>query len=84
MPHYEFFCLDGKKLFSQILSLVDYEEGEVVCRIAAARTSSSACLPLPSSRRKRARERAGSWASVSARETRLPSRVQRSSRKRRT
>jgi putative FmdB family regulatory protein len=31
MPHYEFFCLDCKKLFSKILSLVDYEEGEVVC-----------------------------------------------------
>jgi putative FmdB family regulatory protein len=31
MPHYEFFCHNCKKLFSKILSLVDYEEGEVVC-----------------------------------------------------
>jgi putative FmdB family regulatory protein len=31
MPHYEFFCLDCKELFSKSLSLVDYEEGEVVC-----------------------------------------------------
>src|ERR1017187_6340468 len=31
MPHYEFFCLDCKKLFSKILSLIDYEEGGVVC-----------------------------------------------------
>ena len=31
MPHYEFFCHDCKKLFSKILSLVDYEKGEVVC-----------------------------------------------------
>lgn len=31
MPHYEFFCHNCKKLFSQILSLVDYEEGEVLC-----------------------------------------------------
>jgi putative FmdB family regulatory protein len=31
MPHYEFFRRDCKRLFSTILSLVDYEEGEVVC-----------------------------------------------------
>jgi putative FmdB family regulatory protein len=31
MPHYEFFCHDCKKPFSKILSLIDYEEGEVVC-----------------------------------------------------
>lgn len=31
MPHYEYFCLDCKKRFSKILSLVDYEEGDVVC-----------------------------------------------------
>jgi putative FmdB family regulatory protein len=31
MPHYEFFCHNCKKLFSKILSLVDYEEGEVLC-----------------------------------------------------
>ncbi len=31
MPHYEFFCHECKKLFAKILSLVDYEEGEVLC-----------------------------------------------------
>ena len=31
MPHYEFFCHACHKLFSKILSLVDYEEGEVLC-----------------------------------------------------
>jgi putative FmdB family regulatory protein len=31
MPHYEFFCHDCKRLFSKILSLVDYEKGHVVC-----------------------------------------------------
>jgi putative FmdB family regulatory protein len=31
MPHYEFFCRDCKTFFDKILSLVDYEEGDVVC-----------------------------------------------------
>ncbi len=31
MPRYEFFCHTCKKLFSKILSLVDYEEGEILC-----------------------------------------------------
>jgi putative FmdB family regulatory protein len=31
MPDYEFFCVDCKKYFSKILSLIDYEEGEVLC-----------------------------------------------------
>jgi putative FmdB family regulatory protein len=31
MPHYEFFYHACHKLFSKILSLVDYEEGEVLC-----------------------------------------------------
>ena len=31
MPRYEFFCLNCQKLFSRILSLVDCEEGEVLC-----------------------------------------------------
>lgn len=30
MPRYEFFCHNCKKLFSRILSLVDYEAGEVL------------------------------------------------------
>jgi len=31
MPHYEFFCLECKTFFDKILSLVDYQEGDVVC-----------------------------------------------------
>jgi len=31
MPHYEFFCHTCKKTFAKILTLVDYEEGGVVC-----------------------------------------------------
>ena len=31
MPHYEFCCQNCKKLFSGILSLVDYKEGEILC-----------------------------------------------------
>lgn len=31
MPRYEFFCHNCRKLFSKILSLVDYEEGDVLC-----------------------------------------------------
>ena len=31
MPRYEFVCHNCKKLFSKILSLVDYGEGEVLC-----------------------------------------------------
>jgi putative FmdB family regulatory protein len=31
MPHYEFYCRACKKSFAQILRLVDYEEGDVVC-----------------------------------------------------
>jgi len=31
MPNYEFFCNACKKTFSKTLTLVDYEEGRVVC-----------------------------------------------------
>jgi DNA-directed RNA polymerase subunit RPC12/RpoP len=31
MPRDEFVCLNCEKLFSRILSLVDYEEGEILC-----------------------------------------------------
>ncbi len=31
MPRHEFFCPNCKKLFSKILFLVDYEEGEILC-----------------------------------------------------
>ena len=31
MPHYKFFCQKCKKFFDKILSLVDYEEDEVLC-----------------------------------------------------
>ena len=38
MPHYEFFCRDCKKFFDKILSLVDYEEGEVQCPLLEVQT----------------------------------------------
>jgi putative FmdB family regulatory protein len=31
MPHYEFFCHACKKVFSKVLSLAEYEEGEAIC-----------------------------------------------------
>jgi putative FmdB family regulatory protein len=31
MPHYEFFCHACKKTFSKVLTLAEYEEGEVIC-----------------------------------------------------
>ena len=31
MPGYEFFCTNCKKLFSMVLSLVDYEDGDILC-----------------------------------------------------
>lgn len=31
MPRYECFCHASKKSFLKVLSLVDYEEGEVLC-----------------------------------------------------
>jgi len=31
MPYYEFFCQDCQKFFERILSLIDYEQGEVCC-----------------------------------------------------
>ncbi len=31
MPHYEFYCHACKKTFTKILTLIDYEEGEIVC-----------------------------------------------------
>jgi len=31
MPQYEFYCRNCKKSFTQVLKLVDYEEGDVVC-----------------------------------------------------
>jgi putative FmdB family regulatory protein len=31
MPLYEFFCHTCKKTFSKILTLAEYEEGEVIC-----------------------------------------------------
>ena len=37
MSHYEFYCHACKKTFLKILTLVDYEEGGVVCPTAAAK-----------------------------------------------
>jgi putative FmdB family regulatory protein len=31
MHHHEFFCHSCKRTFSEVLTLVEYEEGEVVC-----------------------------------------------------
>lgn len=31
MPQYEFFCHACKKVFSKLMSLAEYEEGEVIC-----------------------------------------------------
>jgi putative FmdB family regulatory protein len=31
MPHYEFFCHACKKTFSKVLTLAEYEAGEVLC-----------------------------------------------------
>jgi putative FmdB family regulatory protein len=31
MPHYEFFCHACKKTFSKVLTLAEYEQGEVIC-----------------------------------------------------
>ena len=31
MPHCEFFCLDCQKYFYKVLSVVEYEEGEIIC-----------------------------------------------------
>jgi hypothetical protein len=31
MPHYEFLRHDCQKFFDKILSLADYEEGEILC-----------------------------------------------------
>ena len=37
MPRYEFFCHNCKKLFSKLLSLVDYEVGEILCPYCASK-----------------------------------------------
>jgi putative FmdB family regulatory protein len=37
MPHYEFFCHACKKSFAKILSLVDYEEGDVLCPLCGSK-----------------------------------------------
>src|SRR5712664_838108 len=55
MPHYEFFCPDCNKFFDKILSLVDYEEGEVQCPHCGSKNveqrwsafSPPAAVPIP-------------------------------------
>jgi hypothetical protein len=42
VPRYEFFCRNCKKLFSRILSLVDYEEGDILCTHGKSATQMSA------------------------------------------
>ena len=31
MPRYEYFCEDCNRAFEKILTLAEYEEGEVIC-----------------------------------------------------
>jgi putative FmdB family regulatory protein len=31
MPHYEFFCHACKQTFSKVLTLAEYEQGEIIC-----------------------------------------------------
>ena len=31
MPLYEFFCQDCDKMFTKVLSLVEYDKGEIIC-----------------------------------------------------
>jgi putative FmdB family regulatory protein len=59
MPHYEYFCHDCKKLFSKILSLVDYEKGRVVCPKCGSKKVEQRWSDFTVITSKRARERAG-------------------------
>ena len=54
MPHYEFFCRDCKKFFDKILSLVEYEEGEVQCQHCSSKNVEQAGPRFPPSPRRRA------------------------------
>jgi putative FmdB family regulatory protein len=60
MPHYEFYCHACKKTFSKVLTLAEYEEGEVLCphcgsdnveqswsAFYAITSQKSACEPSP-------------------------------------
>ena len=31
MPHYDYFCNGCKKIFAKILTLAEYEKGDVAC-----------------------------------------------------
>ena len=46
MPHFEFFCNDCKNLFSKILALTDYEEGEVLCPNCGSKMLEQRCSPF--------------------------------------
>ena len=46
MPHYEFFCHHCKKHFAKILSLVDYEEGDVLCPLCGQQRSRTVLVCL--------------------------------------
>ena len=43
MPRHEFFCNDCKRLFSRILSLVDYTAGEVLAHAAGRTPDNGIC-----------------------------------------
>jgi putative FmdB family regulatory protein len=36
MPDYEYFCHACKKTFSKVLTLAEYEEGEVLCPLCGS------------------------------------------------
>jgi len=56
MPHYEFFCHACKKAFSKVLSLVDYEEGEVLCPHCGSKEVEQRWSPFSALTSKRAPE----------------------------
>ena len=54
MAHYEFFCHACNKTFSKVLTLAEYEEGEVLCPLCDSNNvelSWSAFHPITSKRR---------------------------------
>jgi putative FmdB family regulatory protein len=45
MPHYEFFCHVCKKVFSKVLSLAEYQEGEAICPRCGSKEVEQTPLP---------------------------------------
>ena len=57
MPHYDFFCHACRSPFSKALTPADYEEGNVVCPIAAAKKWNTVFRLSALSQQKRAHEK---------------------------